>query len=93
MAKVGMAPHSQGYLLHMCWHWGTNATYPEVSLPLTHSSLCRFEKMISGLYMGELVRLILLKMAKVGLLFGGAKSSALHTKGKIETQHVAAMEK
>ncbi|XP_059138201.1 hexokinase HKDC1 isoform X3 [Peromyscus eremicus] len=52
-----------------------------------------FEKMISGLYMGELVRLILLKMAKVGLLFGGAKSSALHTKGKIETQHVAAMEK
>ncbi|XP_028632694.1 putative hexokinase HKDC1 [Grammomys surdaster] len=51
-----------------------------------------FEKMISGLYMGELVRLILLKMAKVGLLFGGAKSSALHTKGKIETQHVAAME-
>nr|XP_044993423.1 hexokinase HKDC1 isoform X1 [Jaculus jaculus] len=52
-----------------------------------------FEKMISGLYMGELVRLILLKMAKAGLLFGGKKSSALHTKGKIDTQHVAAMEK
>ncbi|XP_010604254.1 hexokinase HKDC1 isoform X3 [Fukomys damarensis] len=52
-----------------------------------------FEKMISGLYLGELVRLILLKMAKDGLLFGGAKSSALLTKGKIETQHVAAMEK
>ncbi|XP_060225445.1 hexokinase HKDC1 isoform X1 [Meriones unguiculatus] len=52
-----------------------------------------FEKMISGLYMGELVRIILLKMAKAGLLFGGAKSSALHTKGKIETQHVAAIEK
>ncbi|XP_013372394.1 PREDICTED: putative hexokinase HKDC1 isoform X2 [Chinchilla lanigera] len=52
-----------------------------------------FEKMISGLYLGELVRLILLKMAKAGLLFGGVKSSALLTKGKIETQHVAAMEK
>nr|XP_008515920.1 PREDICTED: putative hexokinase HKDC1 [Equus przewalskii] len=52
-----------------------------------------FEKMISGLYLGELVRLILLKMAKAGLLFGGEKSSALHTKGKIETRHVAAMEK
>ncbi|XP_040832009.1 hexokinase HKDC1 [Ochotona curzoniae] len=52
-----------------------------------------FEKMISGLYLGELVRLILLKMAKAGLLFGGQKSSALHTKGKIETQHVAAMER
>ncbi|KAM9618685.1 hexokinase HKDC1 [Trichechus inunguis] len=52
-----------------------------------------FEKMISGLYLGELVRLILLKMARDGLLFGGKKSSALHIKGKIETRHVAAMEK
>ncbi|XP_049711699.1 hexokinase HKDC1 isoform X1 [Elephas maximus indicus] len=52
-----------------------------------------FEKMISGLYLGELVRLILLKMARDGLLFGGKKSSALLTKGKIETRHVAAMEK
>ncbi|XP_043840961.1 hexokinase HKDC1 [Dromiciops gliroides] len=52
-----------------------------------------FEKMISGLYIGELVRLILLKMTKAGLLFRGEKSAALYTKGKIETQHVAAMEK
>ncbi|OWK07795.1 hypothetical protein Celaphus_00008232 [Cervus elaphus hippelaphus] len=56
-------------------------------------ALQRFEKMISGLYLGELVRLILLKMAKTGLLFGGEKSSALHIKGKIETRHVAAMER
>ncbi|XP_006889059.1 PREDICTED: putative hexokinase HKDC1 [Elephantulus edwardii] len=52
-----------------------------------------FEKMISGLYMGELVRLVLLKMTRAGLLFGGKKSSALLTKDKIETRHVAAMEK
>ncbi|KAM9325011.1 hexokinase HKDC1-like [Gastrophryne carolinensis] len=52
-----------------------------------------FEKMISGLYMGEIVRLILLKMAKRGLLFGGKISTALRTKGKIETSHVASMEK
>ncbi|XP_055969486.1 hexokinase HKDC1 [Sorex fumeus] len=51
-----------------------------------------FEKMISSLYLGELVRIILLKMAKTGLLFNGKISSALHTKGKIETRHVAAME-
>uniref|UniRef100_A0A8C5Q7I6 Hexokinase-2 n=1 Tax=Leptobrachium leishanense TaxID=445787 RepID=A0A8C5Q7I6_9ANUR len=51
-----------------------------------------FEKMISGLYLGELVRLILLKMAKRGLLFGGNISTALRTKGKIETSHVASME-
>ncbi|KAM6442516.1 hexokinase HKDC1-like [Liasis olivaceus] len=52
-----------------------------------------FEKMISGLYLGELVRLILLKMARKGLLFSGKLSTALCTKGKIETKHVAAMEK
>ncbi|KAM4637101.1 LOW QUALITY PROTEIN: hexokinase HKDC1-like [Discoglossus pictus] len=52
-----------------------------------------FEKMISGLYMGELVRLILLKMAKRGLLFGGKISTALRTKGKLLTSHVADMEK
>ncbi|CAI9547731.1 unnamed protein product [Staurois parvus] len=52
-----------------------------------------FEKMISSLYMGELVRLILLKMAKKGLLFGGKISTALRTKGTIETSQVASMEK
>ncbi|XP_042313433.1 hexokinase HKDC1 isoform X1 [Sceloporus undulatus] len=52
-----------------------------------------FEKMISGLYLGELIRLILLKMAREGLLFNGKLSTALCTKGKIETKHVAAMEK
>ncbi|XP_076012030.1 hexokinase HKDC1-like [Genypterus blacodes] len=51
-----------------------------------------FEKMISGLYLGELVRLVVLKMAKKGLLFGGHVSEALRTKGKITTTHVAAME-
>ncbi|NWI19170.1 HXK1 protein, partial [Crypturellus soui] len=52
-----------------------------------------FEKMISSLHLGELVRLILLKMTKEGLLFNGKVSTALCTKGKIEMKHVAAMEK
>ncbi|KAJ4947108.1 hypothetical protein JOQ06_009149 [Pogonophryne albipinna] len=50
------------------------------------------EKMVSGMYLGELVRLVLLKMAKLGLLFEGQVSDALRTKGKITTAHVAAME-
>ncbi|XP_029314653.1 putative hexokinase HKDC1 [Cottoperca gobio] len=50
------------------------------------------EKMVSGLYLGELVRLVVLKMAKLGLLFDGHVSDALRTKGKITTAHVAAME-
>lgn len=49
--------------------------------------------MISSLYLGELVRLILLKMTKEGLLFNGKVSTALLTKGKIEMEHVSAMEK
>ncbi|KAL4640874.1 putative hexokinase HKDC1 isoform X1 [Arapaima gigas] len=52
-----------------------------------------FEKMISGMYLGELVRIILLKMARSGILFGGQVSDALCTKGKLETRHIALMEK
>uniref|UniRef100_A0A8D2N8S9 hexokinase n=1 Tax=Zonotrichia albicollis TaxID=44394 RepID=A0A8D2N8S9_ZONAL len=51
-----------------------------------------FEKMVSGLYMGELVRLILVKMAKEGLLFEGRITPELLTKGKFETKHVSAIE-
>lgn len=52
-----------------------------------------FEKLISGMYMGELVRLILVKMAKEGLLFEGNITPELLTKGKLETKHVSAIEK
>ncbi|XP_070289871.1 hexokinase-1 [Salvelinus sp. IW2-2015] len=52
-----------------------------------------FEKMASGMFMGELVRLILVKMAKEGLLFEGRITPELLTKGKIETKHVSAIEK
>ncbi|XP_020663660.1 hexokinase HKDC1 [Pogona vitticeps] len=65
----------------------------EIDLGSINPGKQMFEKMISGLYLGELVRLILLKMAREGLLFNGKLSTALCTKGKIETKHVAAMEK
>uniref|UniRef100_A0A8C9RTX7 Hexokinase-2 n=1 Tax=Scleropages formosus TaxID=113540 RepID=A0A8C9RTX7_SCLFO len=52
-----------------------------------------FEKMVSGMYMGELVRLILVKMAKEGMLFEGRITPELLTKGKFETKHVSAIEK
>uniref|UniRef100_A0A8C0BLR5 Hexokinase-2 n=1 Tax=Buteo japonicus TaxID=224669 RepID=A0A8C0BLR5_9AVES len=51
-----------------------------------------FEKMISGMYMGELVRLILVKMAKEGLLFGGRLTPDLLTTGHFETRYVSAIE-
>lgn len=52
-----------------------------------------FEKMVSGMYMGELVRLILVKMAREGLVFEGRITPELLTKGKIETKHISAIEK
>ena len=52
----------------------------------------RFEKMISGLYMGELVRLILVKMAKEELLFGGKLSPELLATGHFETKDVSDIE-
>lgn len=54
---------------------------------------CRFEKMVSGMYMGELVRLILVKMAKEGLLFEGRITPELLTRGKFNTSDVTAIEK
>ncbi|XP_044273340.1 hexokinase-2 isoform X1 [Varanus komodoensis] len=52
-----------------------------------------FEKMISGMYMGELVRLILVKMAKEELLFNGRLTTDLLTTGHFETKYVSAIEK
>lgn len=53
---------------------------------------CRFEKMISGMYMGELVRLILVKMARSQLLFQGKTTSELLTTGHFSTSHIYAIE-
>ncbi|XP_022349387.1 hexokinase-3 [Enhydra lutris kenyoni] len=52
----------------------------------------RFEKMIGGLYLGELVRLVLAHLAQQGVLFDGCTSSALLTHGSILLEHVAEME-
>ncbi|ELK32375.1 Hexokinase-1 [Myotis davidii] len=52
-----------------------------------------FEKMISGMYLGELVRLILVKMAKEGLLFEGRITPELLTRGKFTTSDVSAIER
>uniref|UniRef100_A0A803SLI8 Hexokinase-2 n=1 Tax=Anolis carolinensis TaxID=28377 RepID=A0A803SLI8_ANOCA len=51
-----------------------------------------FEKMISGMYMGELVRIILVKMAKEELVFDGRLTPDLLTRGHFETRFVSAIE-
>lgn len=48
--------------------------------------------MIGGLYLCELVRLVLVYLSQHGALFGGCASPALLTQGSILPEHVAEME-
>lgn len=52
----------------------------------------RFEKMIGGLYLGELVRQVLTHLAQHRILFGGCTSHALLSRGGILLEQVAEME-
>ncbi|KAG7278280.1 hypothetical protein CRUP_036357, partial [Coryphaenoides rupestris] len=51
-----------------------------------------YEKLISGKYMGELVRLVLIKLVNEGLLFNGEASEPLKTRGGFETRFVSQVE-
>uniref|UniRef100_A0A8C8JRD3 Phosphotransferase n=2 Tax=Oncorhynchus tshawytscha TaxID=74940 RepID=A0A8C8JRD3_ONCTS len=51
-----------------------------------------YEKLISGKYMGELVRLVLLKLVNEELLFNGEASDLLKTRGSFETRYVSQIE-
>ncbi|XP_057212479.1 hexokinase-4 isoform X1 [Triplophysa rosa] len=51
-----------------------------------------YEKLIGGKYMGELVRLVLLKLVNENLLFNGEASDLLKTRGAFETRFVSQIE-
>lgn len=50
------------------------------------------EKMISGYYMGELVRLILVDFTESGLMFNGRGSDLLSTHNQFHTKYVSSIE-
>lgn len=50
-----------------------------------------FEKMISGMYLGEIVRLVLARMAEEAQLFGGSPPAKLLEKLSLGTPHVSKM--
>nr|KAG5700615.1 hypothetical protein BaRGS_015445 [Batillaria attramentaria] len=52
----------------------------------------RYEKFISGMYMGEIVRLALEKLRKNGLLFSGEGSYHMATRGRFYTKYVSEIE-
>ncbi|XP_073891235.1 hexokinase-4 isoform X9 [Macaca fascicularis] len=51
-----------------------------------------YEKLIGGKYMGELVRLVLLRLVDENLLFHGEASEQLRTRGAFETRFVSQVE-
>ncbi|XP_043539082.1 hexokinase-1-like [Chiloscyllium plagiosum] len=52
----------------------------------------KYEKMISGMYLGEIVRNILINFTKEGLLFRGLMSHSLKTKGIFQTKYLSQIE-
>ncbi|KAJ8314658.1 hypothetical protein KUTeg_006808 [Tegillarca granosa] len=57
-----------------------------------HVGSFTFEKLFSGLYLGELVRLVLAKLTKEGLLFKGTGSPQLFQRFNFDTKYVTAIE-
>uniref|UniRef100_A0A3P8WZI3 Phosphotransferase n=1 Tax=Cynoglossus semilaevis TaxID=244447 RepID=A0A3P8WZI3_CYNSE len=51
-----------------------------------------FEKMISGMYLGEIVRLLLLRLSEEKLLFKGQKSEVLQTPEIFQTKFISEIE-
>ncbi|KAJ3107496.1 glucokinase [Phlyctochytrium bullatum] len=52
-----------------------------------------FEKLISGMYLGEIVRLAILDLIKTGELFGGKSSAVLETRYAFETAYMSRIER
>ncbi|XP_008333953.1 hexokinase-2-like [Cynoglossus semilaevis] len=53
----------------------------------------RYEKMISGMYLGEIVRNVLIDFTAKGLLFRGKMSERLKTRGIFETKFLSQIER
>ncbi|KAG4079874.1 hypothetical protein HA402_015005 [Bradysia odoriphaga] len=51
-----------------------------------------FEKMISGMYMGEIVQLAMQRLTSKGLLFNGQDSEPLRTRGEFLTKYISEIE-
>lgn len=52
-----------------------------------------FEKMISGMYMGELARLVITRLVKQGVLFRGQASDLLFKMGSFYTKYISEIER
>lgn len=53
----------------------------------------RFEKLTSGMYLGEIVREVLLDLTRGGLLFRGRVTETLKTPGIFQTKYLSQIER
>ncbi|KAJ5521173.1 hypothetical protein N7527_005288 [Penicillium freii] len=58
----------------------------------THPGRQIYEKMVAGLYIGEMLRLVMLKMHEEGILFKGQDVSRLRTANSLETSFLSTVE-
>ncbi|XP_038627012.1 hexokinase-3 [Tachyglossus aculeatus] len=98
---AGLEEEQEGGKICVNTQWGSfgddgslKQTFFDVQLDLfsLNPGKQRFEKMVSGMYLGELVRLTLVHLAEKGALFGGNVSEALKKHNAILIQHVVKME-
>lgn len=58
-----------------------------------HTLSRRFEKMISGMYLGEIVRHTLLHLTSLGVLFRGQQTQRLQTRDIFKTKFLSEIER
>ncbi|KAF7687187.1 hypothetical protein HF521_014415 [Silurus meridionalis] len=102
MRNVELVEGDEGRMcVNMEWGaFGDDGELDNVSTPFdlavdensTNPGKQRFEKMISGMYLGEIVRNVLLDFTAKGLLFRGKLSERLKTRGIFETKFLSQIE-
>eukprot|EP01018_Ginkgo_biloba_P002149 Gb_15682 [translate_table: standard] len=93
----GLIPKSGEMVINMEWgnFWSSHLPVTEFDKAFDAESLNPgeqiFEKLISGMYLGEIVRRVLLRMAEEAALFGDSVPSKVTVPFKLRTPDVSAM--
>ena len=72
--------------------WDFENYQPTISSPVIFVTLFRFEKMISGMYLGEIARVVCMELIQNKLLFNG-QAGKFSTKDSFQTKFVSDIER
>ncbi|RHN63091.1 putative phosphotransferase with an alcohol group as acceptor [Medicago truncatula] len=96
-SELARSPNSNELVISMEWGNFNSSHVPLTSFDTildaesSNSGSGIFEKLISGMYLGEIVRHVLLKMAQETALFGGSVPPKLMTPYSLRSPDMAAM--